>query len=575
MEADDIIRAELSRREAERKALEDERVRNDPLTWYNANPIENYFDEQKGVTYRLGPGPTALKCMLDQSKYRMLEGGNRSGKTVGLLAETSMYARGLHPARPWTIPPRLLVLITSRQQAKSVWQDRLLVRSKFFGPAEHHPLLPEWCLAVRRGTRNTRPVPDIDYTYMGSVRLAQRVGLANGAEIFFYWSGANDSWTRIEGMDFDAIVMDETLKDSPASGQLVPELKLRLLDAQCHPEKPHAGWFLWGATDTKANTEFKEFRELAQSGMDDAAYYKIGPGENPAISFDARVQMAKTMGSEDAAVRLFGEGGYGDRFLVLARHFSLDKHVVKKAYAPNDTDNLFVFLDPAFGRTGSNHGIILAALSKDAPTVYRIIAEDARKNCSVEEQVQIIAEMLTAVGRDSLEAVVIDPAAAKTESTGESVQTQYRRYFKLRGVKLERGILPGRNRKDDTYPMIINAFREGRVEINPECAKLVKQINEARSKDPTKYSGPMGVIDKKLDVLAAFRYGISRNLYWIDRGRQNMHAPQPPSSSDMVLEITDDMSDDMKLHITRLRQSMRNAARFTRPSTYLPVRRLR
>jgi hypothetical protein len=85
----------------------------------------------------------------------------------------------------------------------------------------------------------------------------------------------------------------------------------------------------------------------------------------------------------------------------------------------------------------------------------------------------------------------------------------------------------------------------------------------------------MGVIDKKLDVLAAFRYGISRNLYWIDRGRQNMHAPQPPSSSDMVLEITDDMSDDMKLHITRLRQSMRHAARFTRPSTYLPVRRLR
>ena len=570
----DIIKAELLRRKREKE----ERRLHDPLTYYTQDPIEHYVDQEKGCTYRLGPGRTALKCMLDTARYRMITSGNRGGKTVALLGETGSYLRNLHPSRPWTIPPRGLVLITSRQQAKAVWADRLLERSKFYGPAEQYPLLPEWCLAKKKSTRRTRPRPDIDYIYMGSQRVPFRLGLENGAELFFYWSGANDAWTRIEGMDFDFVVMDETIKESPTGGQLLPELKMRLLDAQNHPQKPHAGWLFWGATDTKGNSEWAEFKELCQSDYPHASYYRIEIDENPAIPAEARLEMAQTMGEEDQKVRIFGTGGYTDRFLVLARHFDEERNVAKTPYSPNDTDNLFIFLDPAFGKTGSKHGIVLAAISADDPHQIKIIAEDAQKNLSVMEQVGIIREMLVSCRRHSLEAVVIDPSASKTESTGDSVMSQYGKYIRQAGIKMHRGILKGRNRKDDTYPMLISAMREGRLLINPECSLLIKQINEARSKDPTKYSGPMGVVDKKLDVLVAVRYGVSRNLSYIDRGPQHMTPPKVVHDPlDLKFEITEDLEPEIAMHYQRLRKSAQMVRkRFRgRRSTHLQYRRMR
>lgn len=566
-DAKSILAGELERRRQEQEFLRKQRGDQDPLTFYNAHPIDDYTDH-RGMQYRLGPSKTQLECLMDTSVYRILEGGNRSGKTLHLLCECAMYARGLHPARPWKIPPSILVLITTRQQAKTVWQDRLLVRSKVFGPAEDHPLIPEWEIADRSPKRK-----DIDYVYMGSTRVASRVGLRNGAEIYFYWAGAADAWTRIEGRDFDAIFRDESNKDSNTPDQLMSELKLRLLDAQCHPDKPHAGFMLWGATDTKASSEFHEYRDQAKSGLSDWGYHWLDPAENPVITMDARVRMATSMNKEDADVRLFGKGGYEDRFRILAHHFTPETHILKTAYMPEATDNLYIFLDPAFGRTGSKHGIILAAIRKDEKNVYRIIAEDAHSNCAVDEQVDIMIRMLDSVNRNSLEGIVMDPAAAKTESTGESVYTQYVRSLKKRGVKIHGGVVLGRNRKDDTYPMIITALREDRVLINPECALLVGQICECRSKDPTKYSGPQGVIDKKLDVLAAFRYGISRNLFYIERGKQPMTAPVREPQDD-PLEITEDMTNDQKQFVNHLRMSADLSKRFIKKNTYLPMRRI-
>ena len=564
----EILKVELERRKQEQALLREQQRDQDPLTWYNANPIEDYTDP-KGMTYRLGPSKTQLACMMDTSLYRILEGPNRGGKTIHLLCECAAYARGLHPARPWTIPPRILVLITTRQQAKSVWQDRLLEKSKVFGPAESYPLIPEWEIADR-----TKKRKDIDYVYMGSTRVASRIGLKNGAEIYFYWSGAADAWTRIEGMDFDAVFRDESNKDGNTGDQLMAELKLRLLDAQCHPDKPHAGFMLWGATDTKASSEFKEYRQQALSGMPDWGYHKIGPDENPVIGIEARKKMANAMNDDDAKVRLFGEGGYGDRFKVLERHFDPERNVLKEPYQPTATDNLFIFLDPAFGKTGSKHGIILAAIRRDEKNVLRIIAENARANCAVSEQVEIMIGMLNGVGRNSIESIVMDPAAAKTESTGESVYFQYMKELMRRGVTVHGGMVLGRNRKDDTYPMIITALREGRVLINPECVMLISQICEARSKDPTKYSGPQGVIDKKLDVLAAFRYGVSRNLFYIDRGNQPMTAPKAEAPDDPLV-VTDEMDAYQRQHVNYLRMSADRASRMIKRNPFMPMRRIR
>ena len=75
-DAKSILAGELERRRREQETLLRERSDHDPLTFYNAHPIDDYTDH-RGMKYRLGPSKTQLECLMDTSTYRILEGGNR------------------------------------------------------------------------------------------------------------------------------------------------------------------------------------------------------------------------------------------------------------------------------------------------------------------------------------------------------------------------------------------------------------------------------------------------------------------------------------------------------------------
>jgi hypothetical protein len=550
----------LKKQEDDRKAEEEAR-NSDPLNWYNEHPMEDYWMEEAGRCIRLGPSEDQLSAMLCTKPYRMVEGGNRSGKTVQGLVEVAMYARNRHPVRKWTIPPKILVLITRRQQAKMVWQKRLFDSCEIFGPAYDQPLIPESEIADKSKSK------DIDYTYAGSEKVMVRVGLKNGAAIHFYWSGAAQAWQNIEGVTFDAVVRDESTKDAAGNDHMMTEIKMRLFDSQCHPtkKKEHAGWLLWVSTDTKPSAERDEYKAMAQSGDPDWGYFRLRPGSNPMITMEDLERQAKSMSDEDAAVRVWGTAGADDRLRVFAKHFNQELAVYKTSYFPLPTDNLWAWIDPAFGRTGSFHGIALVAISQAQPTTYKVIAEDARKNCTVQDQIEILLKMMASVERCDLEGVCMDPAAAKTESTGQSVYTQYMKEILRRGVQVHRGqVVLGRNRKDDVYPLMQTVLQQNRLLINPECGKLVRQINECKTKEPTVYSGPRGVVDKHLDVLKAVQYGISRGPVWVDRGVAKKARPNSAAewSPDMGFDVTDDMDDASKKHIYFLRRSADLVKRF-------------
>jgi hypothetical protein len=550
------------REEEERKAEEDAR-NSDPLNFYNEHPIEDYWMEEAQRHIRLGPSEDQLEALMSPKLYRMVDAGNRGGKTIHALAEVAMYARNRHPVRKWTLPPKILVLITTRKQAKMVWQKRLFERCEIFGPAYDKPLIPQSEIADKAKSK------DIDYTYAGSEKVMVRVGLKNGAEIHFYWSGAAQAWQNIEGVTFDAVVRDESTKDAAGNDHMMTEIKMRLFDSQCHPvkKKEGAGWLLWVSTDTKPSAERDEYKAMAQSGDPDWGYFHLRPGSNPMITMEDLKRQAGSMSEEDAAVRVWGTAGSEDRLRVFAKHFNQQKSVYEKSYFPLPTDNLWVWIDPAFGRTGSFHGIVLAAISEDEPDTYKIIAEDARKNCSVQEQVQILMMMLSSVERCDLEGICMDPAAAKTESTGQSVYTQYIKEILRRGVKVHRGqVVLGRNRKDDVYPLMQTVLQQNRLRINPECGKLIKQINECKTRDATVYSGPKGVVDKHLDVLKAVQYGISRGPVWMDRGNAPKSRPKTLSEwrPEMGYEVAEEMDDAMKRHVQHLMKSASIARRLTK-----------
>ena len=561
---------------AKEKEADDARL-HDPLTFYNETPIEKYWYEDLGEYRRLGPGPTQLQALLSTKTFRMVEGGNRSGKTVHALVEVGMYARNLHPVRKWTLPPRILILITTRKQAKMVWQKRLFERSEIFGPAYDFPIIPQSEIADKKKTK------DIDYTYAGSEKIMTRVALKNGAEIFFYWAGAAQAWQNIEGVTFDAVVRDESTKDMAGNEQMMTEIKMRLFDSQCHPVKKRefAGWLLWVSTATKPSVERDEYKEMALSGDESWGYFLLTSDDNPMITKEDREKAAKSMSEEDAAVRLWGSESYDSRFMVLRKFFDQERAVFKKSYFPVPTDNLWACIDPAFGRTGSKHGIVLVAISEESPDVYKVLCEDSKRNCSVSDQVDILLQMMASFERSDLEGMVMDPAARKTESTGQSVYSQYIAEILRRQVKVHRGqVVLGRNRKEDVYPMLQTVLQRNRVLINPECTQLVKQINECRTKEPTVYSGPRGVIDKHLDVLKSLQYFVSRGIVWVDRGVAKRAKPSIAAHWDPVQDGWDTTGvedEDMKVHVNRLKTSSLIAERMTRRSVrkgYLPVIRM-
>lgn len=555
----------LEQRRREQEELEEKAKREDPLTYFNEHPIEDYYDERLDKTFRLGPGPNQLAAIMDVSTWRLVQGGNRTGKSVVMLAECAMYARNLHPVRKWSIPPKILVLITTKRQAKQVWQNRLFERSCILGPADSKPLIPAHEIGLKESGK-----PNIEYTYSGSEKIMSLVTLKNGVEIHFYWAGAAQSWQRIEGIEFDAIFRDESNSDgTEASEQLMPELQLRLLDAQNHPikQREHAGFMLWGCTDTKGSSELADYRARAMSDDPDWSYHQLTFEDNPLIDEDARKKAAKNLSDEDAQVRIYGTGGYDDRKYILKPHFDEDRHVLPASYFPRPTDNIVFFIDPAFGKTGSKHGILMAALSEDEPDLYRILAENSEKNRSVSEQVEIICKMLETVERKRIEAIVMDPAAAKTESTGESVWYQYVKALRARGVEVERKVMLGRNRKADVYPMLITRMQRYKLLINPECRILVRQICECKMKDRTRYSDYKGVVDKKLDLLMALVYGVSRKLRWVNRGPQTPGRPHSPNvwTPDMGFDLDEKTPDNVRAHVEQLRESARIAARFSSP----------
>lgn len=566
-----------------RKIVETElrrRRETDPLTYYTDDPMEGFVEEwtdpRTGETlrerFRLGPTPTAQACMRCLKPYRLLAGPNRSGKSSHNLAETAMYARGLHPYRPsrgprWPDyrPIRMLVLVTTRIQAQTIWAERLLKRCDIRGPARAHALIPDW------------EIEEVKIEYSGTHKITRKIVLQNGSEVWFAWSGQKNAWQGIEGIAFDAIVRDE----STGNENLLKEIYVRLLDAQGDKQLPYAGWFLWGATDTKMAQEFQDFQERCRSGNADHAEFVIGPNENPASDIEARRRMAESMSEEDAAVRLHGNADYRDRLAVFKPHMDPGRIQVPRPYIPQDHDNLWVALDPAFGRTGSQSAILFAWTRASAPREIHVSRVILRRNQTIADFARDIAD--EAQGR-WIEAIVSDPAIKKAESNGRSVLSQFEEALKEHRVRIRRGIIMGRNRKDDTYPEMITYLHRDRYRFyeDPGCRALYKQMHGAVRKDETTYAGERGVVDKRLDAVAALRYLTSKRPTWVDRG------PNPPDSAwrvtvrshavrDLVEaeDLPDDLDRSLQEHVEILRSSAARIERMLKRSPKKPGQGLR
>jgi len=524
--------------------IRDERRRRDPFTYYHVKPVEDWTNPETGETHRLGPGPTQLQCLQSTANFRLLEGGNQSGKTAHCVAECAMYARGIHPIRPWFGPVNLMVLVTSRQQAQTIWHRKLIEQSMLKGPAYSQPMIPKW------------EIDKINYDHAGSGKVPRCITLKNGSTIHFNWSGTDATWERIQGNEFDAIFRDEASGNKRLGAEVISRLLTRLDD----PSKPLSGWILWSATPTLGNDEHRSFRRKAIAGEEFYAYFRIRPEENPAVSMKARKLAAASMSEHSAKVRMWGTATDDERLLVYAPHWSDIRHLAEDPYEIRETDNLWVGLDPAFGRTGSYVGLVFCAINEREPYRIQVLQAVQYKNGTLREYVDYIKDWLK--GR-FLEGVVCDPAILKTESTGRSVYSQFQEILDADGVRVERGVLLGRNRYDDTVPLMQSYLDRDLLCLDSQeagCVELAYQLQSCRTRDETRYSGPHGVVRKDQDLCDALRYLVSLEPCWADRGPNPMGGyiapPQQRILDPTDLTMSEDMPEDIRIHKQRIQQSI-------------------
>ena len=478
------------------------------------------------------PTPAQFACLQSDAIYRAIEGPNQSGKTNHAVFECGMYVRGRHPTRPWFGPVNVLVIAPSRSQLSGIWRQRLLVGCQLPGRIGAHPIIP------KHEVLKVHEVP------FGGGRAPGLIEMKNGSKIYFMISGDTQSWKRVQGFQFDAIVRDEAVGNENLGEELQPRLGTAQTAAAAGL-KPMAGWVLWAATPTLVNTEFFEFRRLAKEGHGGIyAHFFIPPGENPAFSMEIRNRMASAMSDKAAKIRMYGTQSAGDTELIYGNQFSQERHVLAENYDPSDDDTLWVSMDPG-GAGSSSHpfGVLFGVFTPRQPDQLKIVDYFQTEGQTFPNNLKIIAAWLD--GRTA-EAIVTDPNGVnKTDAfLGSSIESQVLQCMEDLKIQTYGGLLHGSNRHRDTIAQVQawldpdpdNRELPPRIVINPRCKLLITQILNYRGRPETAFTGANGVIKRNDEGPDTLRYLITKDPAYRKRAKHLRKAERPAAQSALTPE---------------------------------------
>jgi hypothetical protein len=540
------------------------------------DPVRRFIDEFASGTQR--------QVLASTATYTLVTTANQGGKTTVAVVDCAAVLRGIHPHKPSFGPISVLIIVPSRAQAAGIWGKRLLDRSdirqqvtlpsgKLFDLAQV-PLIP------------ANEIDKIVWAYSPQGKYPGYCKLKNGSEFRIALSGDSGSWERVQGFTYDAVYRDEAVGNE----NLGDELLLRLSAAQTAVQKgtrPWGGSIMWVATATLLNDEFEAYKDRCHKGLPGHQLFWINPNENPAVSMEVRESMRGSMSEHAAAVRLDGTAGAVDDVVIFRHQLSRERHVLKESYVPTPQDNIWVGWDPGWDHP---FGLLFCAVSPENPLQLRVWRAVNGRKVTLDQIANTIA--MTLDGRMA-EAFVFDPAAKKTEhSRGESVAYQMEKMLEQMGVRSYRGTLYGRNRYEDTLPLMSryldpdpgNKTAEPLIVMNPDepwedqatngCGQVFEQLSKYRKKQTITGASNRGHNIHKHDdeFVDLLRYIASRQPAWAHR-EPNIRKTAPflraagpkvqaaPRKHD-PLAITPDMDEATRVHRLRLQESSRSLEKF-------------
>ena len=528
-----------------------------------ADPVRVFMDKLATVTQR-----GILSC---PETYVLVTSANQGGKTTVAIVDCAATLRGIHPFQPWFGPVKVIVVVPSRAQAASIWGARLLTGSEI-----RKTITTPKGKVVDLGTRPLIPASEIDkvsWAYSPQGKYPGKLVLKNGSEMIVILSGDVNSWKRLQGVAADKVYRDEAVGNEDIGNELNPRLLVSQTSAQ-RGERPWGGRVLWVATNTLINEEFENYKRRCEDNIAGHRIFWIDPRENPAVSMEVRASMRDTMSDEAASIRMDGTGNAVNDVLIFRNQWKTDRHVLKEVYEPDHMDNLWIAWDPGIK---SAFGLVGACQTPENPLQVRVCKCWTEKRQTIDYQANIIRDWLD--GR-VLEGIVYDPAANKSEySHGQSIYCLLADLLAKMGIKIIRGFLPGRNRYEDTIPLMQRYFDPDPhnrtcpplVTINPESpetptgtGELINQLMRYRFKNAqTQSLKGASIFRTDTDLVDPLRYLISRQPCWAKRDpNHRIHStfaasamPLPENRETGPLDDDASLPPDIRIHRQRLRES--------------------
>jgi hypothetical protein len=472
---------------------------------------------------------TQREVMSSKARYRLVYGGNRSGKSTQGAWEIASAARRIHPTRSTSIDGIYVVFAPYREQIQDPWYKKLRencelrdapdAQAQVFG----HPFIPDYEIAKENGRLCEH------YTYGAGEATIKMIRLANGNKIMFAPSAGKHVWKTIEGK---GLILGIVLDEAAGNEKLIAECGARLLEANSHPtikREAGGGWLLWPASETKLNPTFSLLKEKCKSedpAYADYACFWLPPNENPAIDVAEREKLRTLMSEEDYKIRMEGSSSAGSSMALWPQwNDAVNLQPKGHDYEIQATDNLWLFLDPGTHFTG----MVLAAINKEHPRRLNVVRCWQNQRTTLEQDVRAVREEL---GGRCLEGLVYDQAARKVaKEAGMSVIGRLENIIRRAGyeIKIHRGMMKGRSEYAATVPQLRSFLRcpddspdfPTKVILNRDpasgCGMLRQQILK-QTYTENAYELKEENVSKGNDHLVdALRYGASREPGWVSR----------------------------------------------------------
>ena len=475
----------------------------DPLTLKEAARVVLEARRQRDPLVQFQPGPTQEAFLASRTRYKLLSSANRGGKTTSIAIKIARCALRKDPV--WSVPKEVnglyCIFAPRRDQIVDPWFKKLCEGSELRGPCENEPMIPK------------REIKKVYYTHGGGKPMPKVIELNNGHRIWFGVSGDKHAW---EGLEGKGMVLGIALDESAGTQNLIDECMVRLLDAHSHPAVKAScggGWLDWGATETKLNDAFTNFRAKCEDEtFNDYAAFWIKPDENPAIDPEERAKYAQVLSEDAYRARMEGEGGAHEALLVYPQYDDA-VHWCDEPYEVTDEDTIYVGYDP-----GSNvSGLVFAAYNERQPRVGHVFAAKELRRTTLAAEAECIRR--TVLGR-RIEWMAYDQAARKVEkSSGSTVLWQMMDEMKKRQMTPRSGYFKGRSNYKDSVPVVRLALNDKRIILHKGSECLRAQFKSHRF---TERSGELKEdnIQKGNDhVIDSFRYLYSTAPYWKKRER--------------------------------------------------------